>query len=111
MTPPRILQEEFPFINPVDITAAYIAVVFTGEPIIVEAIIAVWPLAWRYATRWVLLLSALALPEHITHRAADTILTARATDWPLSSVRETKSAGPKPVPLARNMHVNRDLGG
>ena len=71
---------------------AYIAVVFTGEPIIVDAIIAVWP-------------------EHITHRAADTILTAGATDWPLSSVRGTKSAEPKPVPLARNMHVNRDLGG
>jgi hypothetical protein len=106
VAPPRILQEEFPFINPVYITAD-IAVVFTGEPIIVEAIIAVWPLAWRL----VLLLSAPPLPEHITHRAADTILTARATDWPLSSVRGTKSAGPKPVPLARNMHVNRDLGG
>ena len=52
MTPPRIPQEEFPFINPKYITAAYIAVVhiavvFTGEPTIVEAIIVVWPLAWR----------------------------------------------------------------
>ena len=67
VTPPRILREEFPFINPVYIPAA--TVVFTGEPAIVEAIIVVWPLA-------------LPLPEHITHRAADTILTARATDWP-----------------------------
>jgi hypothetical protein len=80
------------------IPAAHIAVVFTGEPAIVEAIIAGWPLA-------------LPLPDHITHRAADT-LTARATDWPLSSVRANGERGrPKPVPLARNMHVNRDLGG
>jgi hypothetical protein len=36
MTPPLILQEEFPFINPV-----YIAVASIAEPTIVEAIIVV----------------------------------------------------------------------
>lgn len=37
MTLLRILQVEFPFINPVYIAAAFTAVAVTGEPIIVEA--------------------------------------------------------------------------
>jgi hypothetical protein len=87
LTPPHIIEEVSAFITAAFIAVVYIAAVLTGEPTIVEAIIVVvWPLAWRLAPRLVRLLLALPLPEHITHRAADTIPTARATDWPLSSV-------------------------
>jgi hypothetical protein len=64
MTPPHILPAELPFFNPV-----YIAVASTVEPTIVEATIVADSVA-------------LPLPEHITHHAADTILTDRATNRP-----------------------------
>ena len=68
MTPPRILQVEFPFGNPVYIAAACTVVPVTGEPIIVGATIVVR--------------SVLPLPEDITYRAADTILTDPAFNRP-----------------------------
>jgi hypothetical protein len=71
MTPPRILRAEFPSGNPVFIAGVFTAVAVTGEPIIEEAITGV---SLQEP-------SALPLPEHITLRAADTILTDRVTSW------------------------------